>query len=56
VAASPLQDIKSGTGIEDKELRRTLQSLACGKVRLGGPQSISPSSKIDYYFILSIKD
>jgi hypothetical protein len=28
-----LQDIKSGTGIEDKELRRTLQSLACGKVR-----------------------
>eukprot|EP00983_Pelagomonas_calceolata_P026155 822184-Pelagomonas_calceolata.AAC.2 len=24
-------DIKSGTGIEDKELRRTLQSLACGK-------------------------
>jgi len=27
------QDIKAGTGIEDKELRRTLQSLACGKVR-----------------------
>jgi len=29
-----LQDIKDATGIEDKELRRTLQSLACGKVRV----------------------
>ncbi|GFS43136.1 cullin4 [Actinidia rufa] len=28
------QDIKDSTGIEDKELRRTLQSLACGKVRV----------------------
>lgn len=28
------QDIKEATGIEDKELRRTLQSLACGKVRV----------------------
>ncbi|KAH9606214.1 hypothetical protein KSS87_010263 [Heliosperma pusillum] len=28
------QDIKDATGIEDKELRRTLQSLACGKVRV----------------------
>ncbi|XWS12358.1 hypothetical protein CRYUN_Cryun37aG0082800 [Craigia yunnanensis] len=27
------QDIKDSTGIEDKELRRTLQSIACGKVR-----------------------
>lgn len=27
-------DIKESTGIEDKELRRTLQSLACGKVRV----------------------
>ncbi|KAE8720011.1 Cullin-4B [Hibiscus syriacus] len=27
-------DIKDSTGIEDKELRRTLQSLACGKVRV----------------------
>ena len=26
-------DIAEATGIEDKELRRTLQSLACGKVR-----------------------
>ena len=26
-------DIKAATGIEDKELRRTLQSLACGKFR-----------------------
>ncbi|KAJ9563547.1 hypothetical protein OSB04_008707 [Centaurea solstitialis] len=29
-----LQDIKDATCIEDKELRRTLQSLACGKVRV----------------------
>ncbi|THG21557.1 hypothetical protein TEA_018146 [Camellia sinensis var. sinensis] len=28
------QDIKDSTGIEDKELRRTLQSLACGKIRV----------------------
>ncbi|XP_074568114.1 cullin-4-like [Curcuma longa] len=28
------QDIKDATGIEDKELRRTLQSLACGKFRV----------------------
>ncbi|KAK7284002.1 hypothetical protein RIF29_13753 [Crotalaria pallida] len=28
------QDIKDATGIEDKELQRTLQSLACGKVRV----------------------
>ncbi|KAG4945777.1 hypothetical protein JHK87_041784 [Glycine soja] len=28
------QDIKDSTGIEGKELRRTLQSLACGKVRV----------------------
>ncbi len=27
------EDIKQQSGIEDKELRRTLQSLACGKVR-----------------------
>eukprot|EP00249_Psilotum_nudum_P024027 c29065_g1_i1 orf=1219-3690(-) len=29
-----LQEIKDTTAIEDKELRRTLQSLACGKVRV----------------------
>ena len=29
-----LAEIAEGTGIEDKELRRTLQSLACGKVRV----------------------
>eukprot|EP00850_Spirogloea_muscicola_P022668 SM000306S11741 [mRNA] locus=s306:78886:84466:+ [translate_table: standard] len=29
-----LQEIREATGIEDKELRRTLQSLACGKVRV----------------------
>ena len=28
------QDIKDSTGIEGKELRRILQSLACGKVRV----------------------
>ncbi|KAI3740107.1 hypothetical protein L2E82_30525 [Cichorium intybus] len=28
------QDIRDATNIEDKELRRTLQSLACGKVRV----------------------
>ncbi|GAA0171236.1 ubiquitin-protein ligase [Lithospermum erythrorhizon] len=28
------QDIKEATGIEDRELKRTLQSLACGKVRV----------------------
>ncbi|KAK4348129.1 hypothetical protein RND71_034468 [Anisodus tanguticus] len=28
------QDIKEATRVEDKELRRTLQSLACGKVRV----------------------
>ncbi|CAH2223460.1 cullin-4A [Pelobates cultripes] len=29
-----LEDIKMATGIEDSELRRTLQSLACGKARV----------------------
>ena len=28
------QDIKEATGIEDAELRRLLQSLACGKMRV----------------------
>ncbi|ESQ55574.1 hypothetical protein EUTSA_v10024458mg [Eutrema salsugineum] len=28
------EDIKDSTNIEDKELRRTLQSLACGKIRV----------------------
>ena len=32
--ALSLTDIKEATGIEDKELRRTLQSLACGKIRV----------------------
>jgi len=27
-------DIREATGIEDAELRRTLQSLACGKIRV----------------------
>lgn len=29
-----LEEIKQATGIEDGELRRTLQSLACGKARV----------------------
>lgn len=29
-----LEEIKSATNIEDGELRRTLQSLACGKARV----------------------
>lgn len=29
-----LEDIKTATNIEDGELRRTLQSLACGKARV----------------------
>ncbi|PIO29443.1 hypothetical protein AB205_0191820, partial [Aquarana catesbeiana] len=28
------EDVKMATGIEDSELRRTLQSLACGKARV----------------------
>lgn len=28
------EEIKEASGIEDKELRRTLQSLACGKMRV----------------------
>ena len=29
-----LAEIREASGIEDKELRRTLQSLACGKIRV----------------------
>lgn len=36
------EDIKDSTGIEDKELRRTLQSLACGKIRV--LQKVRPKS------------
>ena len=32
--ALPFADIKERTGVEDGELRRTLQSLACGTVRV----------------------
>ena len=28
------QEIREATGVEDAELRRTLQSLACGKIRV----------------------
>lgn len=43
-----LSDLKEGTGIEDKELRKTLQSLACGKVRV--------LNKVKNFFILSAKN
>ncbi|BDA50712.1 Cullin-4 [Coccomyxa sp. Obi] len=32
--ALSFEDIKAASGIEDRELRRTLQSLACGKTRV----------------------
>ncbi len=32
--ALSLDEIAAATGIEDRELRRTLQSLACGKQRV----------------------
>ena len=32
--ALSFEDIKAASGIEDRELRRTLQSLACGKSRV----------------------
>ena len=31
--ALSFEEIKVASGIEDRELRRTLQSLACGKIR-----------------------
>ena len=31
--ALTLPELRAGSGLEDKELRRTLQSLACGKER-----------------------
>ena len=42
------QDIKDSTGIEDMELRRTLQSLACGKVRV--LQKVCPLHYCSYHF------
>ncbi|GJS57870.1 cullin-4 [Tanacetum coccineum] len=41
-----LQDIRDATRIEDNELRRTLQSLACGKVRV--LQKIPEGSEVDH--------
>lgn len=32
------KEIAAGCGLEEKELKRTLQSLACGKVRVGASQ------------------
>lgn len=51
------QDIKDATAIEDKELRRTLQSLACGKVRVlqkvgGGYQHCNNLYNFCSYFSL----
>lgn len=44
------QDIKDSTAIEDKELRRTLQSLACGKVRV--LQKVCQFNYCTYHFNL----
>ncbi|KAL3624802.1 Cullin-4 [Castilleja foliolosa] len=46
------QDIKESTGIEDKELRRTLQSLACGKFRvlLKNPKGRDVEDDDDFVF------
>lgn len=44
------QEIKDASAIEDKELRRTLQSLACGKVRvLNKVCSTTPVQSVLYY-------
>lgn len=40
------KDVKERTGIEDGELRRTLQSLACGKVGYRLPPSCCPSAHL----------
>lgn len=45
------QDIKDSTGIEDKELRRTLQSLACGKVRVLQKVCLYPFFRINQFII-----
>lgn len=42
------QEIKDASAIEDKELRRTLQSLACGKVRV--LNKVSCTAKV-YMFV-----
>lgn len=47
------QDIKDSTGIEDKELRRTLQSLACGKVRV--LQKVNPCFRICDVIVLVVQ-
>ena len=53
--ASPklgLPDLREGTGLEEKELRRTLQSLACGKVRVLNklPKSKEVEDKDEFQF------
>ena len=46
------EDIKEGTGIDDKILRNTLQSLACGKVRVlrKRPQSAKVEDGDKFHF------
>lgn len=44
------QEIKDASAIEDKELRRTLQSLACGKVRV--LNKVFPTAEV-YMFVTS---
>ncbi len=49
-----LADMRDASGIEDKELRRTLQSLACGKIRVLNkePKVIYPSAPLECSFAL----
>ncbi len=51
-----LADMRDASGIEDKELRRTLQSLACGKIRVLNkePKVIHPSALLGCSFALFI--
>lgn len=51
-----LADMRDASGIEDKELRRTLQSLACGKIRVLNkePKVIYPTTPFGCYFALFI--
>lgn len=50
-----LEEIKQATGIEDGELRRTLQSLACGKARvLAKIQRVKISKMVTSSFVMMI--
>ncbi len=52
--ALSFEDIKAASGIEDRELRRTLQSLACGKIRAITKEpkvTTAPHSHLLYYTV-----